>query len=151
MGFKSDSFNQSWVGVLAERWALQAASDQDTLTLEFQNKSVIQQNCHITLPFLVVPGYLQVGRINLLTAQRREQHVLLMVLSMVSCYMLCWMPYGAIALVATFGRQGLVSPEVSVVPSILAKFSTVVNPVIYMFFNNQVRAAELYILIEGST
>lgn len=85
---------------------------------------------------------LQVGRINQLTAQRREQHILLMVLSMVSCYMLCWMPYGVMALVATFGELGLVTPVVSVVPAILAKFSTVVNPVIYMFFNNQVRALE---------
>lgn len=75
-------------------------------------------------------------------AQRREQHILLMVLSMVSCYMLCWMPYGVMALVATFGKLGLVTPVISVVPTILAKFSTVVNPVIYMFFNNQVRAPE---------
>ena len=82
---------------------------------------------------------LQVGKINLLAAQRREQHILVMVSSMVSCYMLCWMPYGIMALVATFGRSGLVTPMASVVPSILAKFSTVVNPVIYIFFNNQVR------------
>ncbi|XP_068182401.1 teleost multiple tissue opsin 3a [Antennarius striatus] len=79
----------------------------------------------------------RVGKINLLVAQRREQHVLLMVLSMVSCYLLCWMPYGIIALMACFGRSGFVTPEASVVPSILAKFSTVVNPIIYMFFNNQ--------------
>ncbi|XP_041846018.1 teleost multiple tissue opsin 3a [Melanotaenia boesemani] len=79
----------------------------------------------------------RVGKINLLAAQRREQHILLMVLSMVSCYMLCWMPYGIMALVATFGRTGLVTPMASVVPSVLAKFSTVVNPVIYVFFNNQ--------------
>lgn len=83
---------------------------------------------------------LQVGKINLLAAQRREQHILLMVLSMVSCYMLCWMPYGVTALMATFGKSGLVTPMASVVPSILAKFSTVVNPVIYVFLNNQVRA-----------
>lgn len=82
----------------------------------------------------------QVGKINLLAAQRREQHILVMVLSMVSCYMLCWMPYGIMALMATFGRLGMVTPMASVVPSILAKFSTVVNPVIYVFFNNQVRA-----------
>nr|UAY98668.1 tmt2b [Lutjanus erythropterus] len=79
----------------------------------------------------------RVGKINLLAAQRREQHILVMVLSMVSCYMLCWMPYGIMALMATFGRSGLVTPMASVVPSILAKFSTVVNPVIYVFFNNQ--------------
>ncbi|XP_042349516.1 teleost multiple tissue opsin 3a [Plectropomus leopardus] len=79
----------------------------------------------------------RVGKINLLSAQRREQHILMMVLSMVSCYMVCWMPYGIMALVATFGSSGVVTPIASVVPSILAKFSTVVNPVIYMFFNNQ--------------
>uniref|UniRef100_A0A8C3AY75 Teleost multiple tissue opsin 3a n=1 Tax=Cyclopterus lumpus TaxID=8103 RepID=A0A8C3AY75_CYCLU len=78
-----------------------------------------------------------VGKINLLVAQRREQRILAMVLSMVSCYMLCWMPYGIMALMVTFGRSGLVTPTPSVVPSVLAKFSTVVNPVIYMFFNNQ--------------
>lgn len=44
------------------------------------------------------------------------------------------------ALMATFGKTGLVTPVASVVPSVLAKFSTVINPVIYMFFNNQVRA-----------
>lgn len=59
---------------------------------------------------------------------------------MVSCYMLCWMPYGVTALMATFGKSGLVTPMASVVPSVLAKFSTVVNPVIYVFLNNQVRA-----------
>ncbi|GLD73442.1 pinopsin-like protein [Lates japonicus] len=84
-----------------------------------------------------VMKHARVGKINLLAAQRREQHILVMVLSMVSCYMLCWMPYGIMALMATFGRLGLVTPMASVVPSVLAKFSTVINPVIYMFFNNQ--------------
>ncbi|XP_060904375.1 teleost multiple tissue opsin 3a [Labrus mixtus] len=79
----------------------------------------------------------RVGKINLLSAQRREQHILVMVLSMVSCFILCWMPYGVMALMATFGRSGLVTPVASMVPSVLAKFSTVVNPVIYVFFNNQ--------------
>ncbi|XP_044061948.1 teleost multiple tissue opsin 3a isoform X2 [Siniperca chuatsi] len=77
------------------------------------------------------------GKINLLAAQRREQHILVMVLSMLSCYMLCWMPYGIMALMATFGRSGLVTPMASVVSTVLAKFSTVVNPIIYVFFNNQ--------------
>lgn len=79
------------------------------------------------------------GKINLLAAQRRERHISLMVFSMVSCYMLCWMPYGIVALMATFGGSELVTPITSVIPSILAKFSTVVNPVIYVFFNKQVR------------
>ncbi|XP_007238987.3 teleost multiple tissue opsin 3a [Astyanax mexicanus] len=78
-----------------------------------------------------------VTKINLLSAQRRENHILLMVLTMVSCYLLCWMPYGVVSLMATFGKQGLITPVASVVPSVLAKSSTVINPVIYVLFNNQ--------------
>ncbi|KAM9849671.1 teleost multiple tissue opsin 3a [Aulostomus maculatus] len=92
----------------------------------------------------------RVGKINLLTAQRREQHILVMVLSMVSGYLLCWMPYGIMALMVTFGRSELVTPLASVVPSILAKFSTVVNPVIYVFLNNQFyRCFVAFIKCEG--
>uniref|UniRef100_A0AAR2LK98 G-protein coupled receptors family 1 profile domain-containing protein n=1 Tax=Pygocentrus nattereri TaxID=42514 RepID=A0AAR2LK98_PYGNA len=76
-------------------------------------------------------------KINLLSAQRRENHILLMVFTMVSCYLMCWMPYGVVSLMATFGRQGLITPVASVVPSVLAKSSTVINPVIYVLFNNQ--------------
>ncbi|XP_066505492.1 teleost multiple tissue opsin 3a [Hoplias malabaricus] len=83
---------------------------------------------------LIIKG---VTKINLLSAQRRENHILLMVMTMVSCYLLCWMPYGVVSLMATFGRQGLVTPVASVIPSVLAKSSTVINPVIYVLFNNQ--------------
>ncbi|XP_030621423.1 teleost multiple tissue opsin 3a [Chanos chanos] len=83
---------------------------------------------------LIIRG---VAKINIMSAQRRENHILLMVLTMVSCYLLCWMPYGVMALVATFGKRGLITTTASVVPSVLAKSSTVVNPVIYVLFNNQ--------------
>ncbi|XP_061091799.1 opsin-3-like [Conger conger] len=78
-----------------------------------------------------------VVKINLTSAQRRENHILLMVVSMVTCYLLCWMPYGVVALVATFGRVGLINPVASIVPSILAKSSTVFNPIIYVLLNKQ--------------
>lgn len=58
---------------------------------------------------------------------------------MVVCYLLCWLPYGIMALLATFGPPGLVTPEASIIPSVLAKTSTVINPVIYVFMNKQVR------------
>uniref|UniRef100_A0A1A8QMM9 Teleost multiple tissue opsin a n=2 Tax=Nothobranchius pienaari TaxID=704102 RepID=A0A1A8QMM9_9TELE len=41
------------------------------------------------------------------------------------------------ALLATFGPAGLVTPEASIIPSVLAKTSTVINPVIYVFMNKQ--------------
>ncbi|XP_043106787.1 teleost multiple tissue opsin 3b [Puntigrus tetrazona] len=77
-----------------------------------------------------------VAKINQTAAQRRETHVLVMVVSMVSCYLLCWMPYGVVALLGTFSA-GIVSPTASVVSSVLAKSSTVLNPIIYILFNNQ--------------
>lgn len=80
----------------------------------------------------------QVSRINQSSAERREGRVLLMVVSMVSCYLLCWMPYGVVALLASFGRPGVVPPAASLIPSLLAKTSTVLNPIVYMLLNNQV-------------
>jgi len=63
-----------------------------------------------------------------------------MVITTVVCYLVCWMPYGVVAMMATFGRPGLISPVASVVPSILAKSSTVINPIIYILMNKQVSA-----------
>ncbi|XP_040888426.1 opsin-3-like [Toxotes jaculatrix] len=79
----------------------------------------------------------QVGRIRRTAARRREFHILFMVVTTVVCYLFCWMPYGVVAMMATFGRPGLISPVASVVPSILAKSSTVINPVIYILMNKQ--------------
>ncbi|XP_020374117.2 opsin-3-like [Rhincodon typus] len=76
-------------------------------------------------------------RVSNSTGRAREHKVLLMVTSMVACFLLCWLPYGVVALVATFGRPGLVSPAASIIPSILAKSSTVYNPIIYVFLNKQ--------------
>ncbi|XP_068586196.1 pinopsin-like [Cebidichthys violaceus] len=80
-----------------------------------------------------------VGRIRRTAARRREFHILFMVVTTVVCYLLCWMPYGVVAMMATFGRPGVVSPITAVVPSILAKSSTVINPVIYILMNKQTR------------
>ncbi|XP_071766685.1 opsin-3 [Centroberyx gerrardi] len=84
----------------------------------------------------------QVGRIRRTAARRREFHILFMVIATVVCYLLCWMPYGVVAMMATFGRPGLITPVASVVPSILAKSSTVFNPVIYILMNKQVSQSQ---------
>ncbi|KTG03219.1 hypothetical protein cypCar_00010336 [Cyprinus carpio] len=77
------------------------------------------------------------SRINTAVSRKREQRVLFMVVTMVVCYLLCWLPYGVMALLATFGRPGLVTAAASIVPSLLAKSSTVINPIIYIFMNKQ--------------
>ncbi|XP_036612761.1 vertebrate ancient opsin-like [Trichosurus vulpecula] len=79
----------------------------------------------------------QVGKIRKSAARKREYHVLFMVVTAVICYLICWVPYGMIALLATFGPPGVVSPVANIVPSILAKSSTVCNPIIYILMNKQ--------------
>ncbi|XP_012987449.2 vertebrate ancient opsin-like [Esox lucius] len=79
----------------------------------------------------------QVSGINTAMSRKREQRVLFMVVVMVLVYLICWLPYGVMALLATFGRPGLVTPVASIVPAVMAKVSTVVNPIIYIFMNKQ--------------
>ncbi|KAM9774740.1 teleost multiple tissue opsin b [Syngnathus typhle] len=69
--------------------------------------------------------------------RRRERRVLVMVVTMVLCFLLCWLPYGVVALMATFGPGDPLGPEASIMPSLLAKSSAVVNPFIYIFMNKQ--------------
>nr|XP_020479761.1 pinopsin-like isoform X1 [Monopterus albus] len=99
----------------------------------------------LAVPFLVIVfcyGKLlcairQMSGISASKSRKCEQRVLFMVVIMVICYLLCWLPYGIMALLATFGPPGLVTPEASIIPSVLAKTSTVINPVIYVFMNKQ--------------
>ncbi|XP_056155213.1 teleost multiple tissue opsin b [Lampris incognitus] len=99
----------------------------------------------LVLPFTVIvfcygrllQAIRQVSSVTSAMSRHREQRVLLMVVTMVVCYLVCWLPYGVAALLATFGPHDLLTPEASIIPSLLAKSSTVVNPVIYIFMNRQ--------------
>ncbi|XP_043996074.1 pinopsin-like [Gambusia affinis] len=66
-----------------------------------------------------------------------EGRILLMVVAMVTAYLLCWIPYGVVAMVASFGWPGAVPPAAALIPALLAKTSTVLNPVICVLLNNQ--------------
>ncbi|XP_072567823.1 pinopsin-like [Paramormyrops kingsleyae] len=79
----------------------------------------------------------QVARINTALSHRQEQQVLQMVVVMVICYLVCWLPYSVVALLASFGRPGLVTSVLKIVPSLLAKCSTAINRIIYIFMNKQ--------------
>ncbi|XP_037544209.1 teleost multiple tissue opsin 3b [Nematolebias whitei] len=88
----------------------------------------------------------QVGRINRSASDQTERRVLLMVVTMVTGYLLCWMPYGVVAMIASFGRPGVMTPVGSLIPSLLAKTSTVINPIIYMLLNTQFSRCFLYMI-----
>ncbi|KAM9316447.1 pinopsin-like [Gastrophryne carolinensis] len=99
----------------------------------------------LALPFIIIVycyGRLlvaikQVSGVIKVSGRTREQKVLFMVIVMVICFLLCWLPYGIMALIATFGKPGLITPSASIIPSVLAKSSTVYNPIIYIFMNKQ--------------
>lgn len=111
------------------------------LLFKLQRLHAISNKMHHSKAFLntLLCDFWQVGKIRKTAARKREFHVLFMVITTIICYLICWMPYGVIALLATFGRPGLVSPVASIIPSILAKSSTVYNPIIYILMNKQVR------------
>lgn len=47
----------------------------------------------------------------------------------------CWTPYGLVSLWSIFNDSSKISPEVSLLPCMFAKSSTVYNPLIYYFFS----------------
>lgn len=69
---------------------------------------------------------------------RLEVHVDRMVVVMVLAFLLTWLPYAAMALSGMLDASLHIHPVVATVPVVLAKSSTVYNPIIYIFMNRQV-------------
>lgn len=61
-----------------------------------------------------------------------------MVVVMVLAFLLTWLPYAAMALSIMMDSSLHIHPMVATVPVVLAKSSTVYNPIIYIFMNRQV-------------
>ena len=68
-----------------------------------------------------------------------EKRSTVMVAVMIGAFLVAWTPYSILALVETFnGKNYAVSPVLATVPSLFAKTSSVLNPIIYGFLNTQV-------------
>ena len=50
-------------------------------------------------------------------------------------FILCWAPYGIVSLWSVFHDSSTIPPEVSLLPCMFAKSSTVYNPMIYYIFS----------------
>nr|DAC74065.1 TPA_exp: C-type opsin [Branchiostoma belcheri] len=72
-------------------------------------------------------------------SSQKEQKIAMMVVVMITCFLVCWLPYGAMALVVSFGGERLISNTAAVVPALMAKSSTCYNPVVYFAMNSQFR------------
>lgn len=54
-------------------------------------------------------------------------------------FLICWMPYAIVSLWTAYGNATYLPIRLTVVAVLLAKSSTVVNPVIYFLMNNKFR------------
>ncbi|CAH1243122.1 OPN3 [Branchiostoma lanceolatum] len=72
-------------------------------------------------------------------ASKAEGRIGMMVVVLITCFLLCWLPYGLVALVVTFGEPRLITPTAAIVCTLMAKSSVMWNPVIYVVMNNQFR------------
>lgn len=52
----------------------------------------------------------------------------------------CWSPYGMVSLWSILQENSTISPEVSLLPCMFAKSSTVYNPLIYYIFSHNFKA-----------
>ena len=69
--------------------------------------------------------------------QQRQRKLTLLTLSMTLSFYICWTPYATCALLRVLGV--LKEPPLSnVLATLFAKTETVVNPILYIFFNNEV-------------
>uniref|UniRef100_A0A3Q2PYE3 Teleost multiple tissue opsin 3b n=1 Tax=Fundulus heteroclitus TaxID=8078 RepID=A0A3Q2PYE3_FUNHE len=83
---------------------------------------------------------------SLTVIMKRRLTPLIIVLFTITGYLLCWIPYGVVAMLASFEEPGVVPPAATLVPSLLAKTSTVLNPVICGLLNNQFSRCFLHMI-----
>ena len=75
-------------------------------------------------------------------SEAAEKRSTVMVAVMIGAFLIAWTPYSILALTETFNGKNYgdssISPVLATVPSLLAKTSSVLNPIIYGFLNTQV-------------
>nr|XP_042909053.1 rhodopsin-like [Parasteatoda tepidariorum] len=74
---------------------------------------------------------------------KAEHKVTLMASAMIACTFFAWTPYAVASLMVSAGYEHLLGPVSSVCPAIFAKTSVIYNPIVYFFFNSQIREALL--------
>ncbi|GFR04204.1 c-opsin, partial [Trichonephila clavata] len=77
------------------------------------------------------------------SAAKAEHKVTVMASMMLLCTLTAWTPYAVVSLMVSLGYDYLLGPVSSVCPAIFAKTSVVYNPIVYFFFNTQIREAML--------
>ncbi|XP_040015979.2 opsin 8, group member b [Gasterosteus aculeatus] len=70
---------------------------------------------------------------------RRHRRLLAIAVLISLGFVVCWSPYAVVSLWSIFHDSGSIPPEVSLLPCMFAKSSTVYNPLIYYIFSQSFR------------
>ncbi|KAJ8319414.1 hypothetical protein KUTeg_004505 [Tegillarca granosa] len=79
----------------------------------------------------------RIARRNLQIERKMAKSIALMV----GTFLFSWVPYAIVSFWAAFGDASMIPAIASALPAILAKSSTIWNPIIYFLTNNQFRSA----------
>nr|AJD38755.1 short-wavelength sensitive opsin 2B [Helostoma temminkii] len=74
------------------------------------------------------------------STQKAQKEVTKMVIVMVMCFLLCWLPYACFALWALNNHGEPINLRLATIPAFFCKSSTVYNPIVYIFLNKQFRS-----------
>lgn len=73
---------------------------------------------------------------------KRESKVLKRIILNVTLFCVAWLPYACVALLGQFGNniENYLTPYTTSIPAILAKFSSIYNPILYTLTNRDCKA-----------
>ena len=75
-----------------------------------------------------------------------QRRILRINIASIGAFLLSWTPYCVVSLGSTLTGKSLLSPNLALIPEVLAKVSVVFNPVIYYTLNPPFRITLLYLL-----
>ena len=75
-------------------------------------------------------------------AQSAEMRIAKVAMLNISLWVIMWTPYAAICLQGIYGNQDKITPLVTVLPAIIAKASSISNPIIYAISHPKYRLVD---------
>ncbi|XP_053742398.1 parapinopsin-like [Synchiropus splendidus] len=83
------------------------------------------------------------------SSQKENDRAIIMVLSMLAAFFICWLPYTILSVVVVVDPDTHIPPLLATMPMYFAKTSPIYNPIIYFLANKQFRDAALEVLSCG--
>ncbi|WAR27464.1 OPN5-like protein, partial [Mya arenaria] len=83
--------------------------------------------------------YNQVNIVNRRKLSSRENYLTRMTFAMCWGFLICWMPYAIVSMWTAYGNGSYIPIRMTLISVLLAKSSTIVNPILYFVLNSKFR------------